>query len=86
MDTSSLLGALGSGILVGLLGRLVAPGGNPIGCLFTILIGVVGAVAGLSIGNAIDAGGIGTFAIQVVVAAVLVSLVSALERSRRNRW
>ncbi len=65
------------GLIVGALGRLVIPGRQPIGCLFTLLLGVVGAVAGLAIA---DAAGITSWvlvlAVQVAVAAVGVALVA----------
>lgn len=68
------------GLLVGGLGRLLVRGYQPIGCLFTLLIGVVGAIGGAALGDYLDIGGLLTFVIQVVIAAVLVSLVSLRSR------
>ena len=48
----NLFSALFAGLVVGALGRLVVPGRQPIGCLFTVLIGVLGAVAGTAIAKA----------------------------------
>ncbi len=45
MTIETLVGALVTGVVIGALGRLVVPGRQPIGCLFTILVGIVGARA-----------------------------------------
>ncbi len=45
MTIETLVGALVTGVVIGALGRLVVPGRQPIGCLFTILIGIVVAGA-----------------------------------------
>jgi uncharacterized membrane protein YeaQ/YmgE (transglycosylase-associated protein family) len=83
MDPSGIFSALFSGIVVGVLARFITPGINNIGCLLTILIGIVGAVAGLALGSAWDAGFWLTFALQIVIAALLVAVFSALTRVRR---
>jgi uncharacterized membrane protein YeaQ/YmgE (transglycosylase-associated protein family) len=70
------------GLIVGALGRLVVPGANPMGILMTILLGVVGAVVGGLIANAIGLGGTIAFIISVAVAALLVFLVSGSRRAR----
>ena len=80
----NLFSALFAGLLVGALGRLVVPGRQPIGCLFTLLIGVVGAVAGTAIAKA--AGfhwWLIVLACQVGVAAVGVAVVAGTLRNRR---
>jgi uncharacterized membrane protein YeaQ/YmgE (transglycosylase-associated protein family) len=41
-----LLGWLIVGVIVGGLARLMLPGRNPVGCLGTIFIGIVGAILG----------------------------------------
>ena len=79
-----LIGAIFAGLIVGALGRLVVPGRQPIGCLFTILIGIVGAVAGTAIARA--AGLDWWFIVlvcQVGVAAVGVAIVAASMRGPR---
>lgn len=86
MTAEGILGALLVGLIVGALGRLVVPGRQPIGCLFTVLIGIVGAVAGTAIANA---AGIDwwllVLACQVGVAAVGVAVVAAAQRPRHRR-
>lgn len=81
MSVTSIGSGLVAGIVIGVLGRLLVPGRpRDLGCILTVLIGVVGAAIGTAIGEAIDAGGVVTFLIQVVAAALLVSLFSAGSR------
>jgi uncharacterized membrane protein YeaQ/YmgE (transglycosylase-associated protein family) len=80
-----VLSALLVGLIIGALGRLVVPGRQPIGCFLTVLLGIVGSVAGLAIANA---AGVGWWPLvllcQIGVAAVGVALVATgLRRSRR---
>ena len=58
-------------------GRLVVPGRQAIGCLMTILVGLIGAAGGLAIANAIDAAWLLTLLLQVGVAAVLVLITAS---------
>ena len=71
-----ILGYIVIGLIVGALARLVVPGRNPIGLLMTILIGIVGAIAGGLIAHAIGLGVILTFLVAVAIAALLVYLIS----------
>ena len=84
MTFGGIIGALVVGLFVGALGRLVVPGRQPIGCLLTLLLGIVGSIAGLAIA---DAAGVTwwllVLACQVAVAAVGVALVAAALRGRR---
>jgi uncharacterized membrane protein YeaQ/YmgE (transglycosylase-associated protein family) len=76
-----IVSALFAGLVVGALGRLVVPGRQPIGCLFTILIGVIGAVAGTAIAGAADVEWwLIVLLLQVGVAAVGVAVVAAAMR------
>jgi uncharacterized membrane protein YeaQ/YmgE (transglycosylase-associated protein family) len=80
-----LFSALFAGLVVGALGRLVVPGRQPIGCLFTVLIGVVGAVAGTAIAKAAGFDWwIVVLACQVGVAAVGVALAAGMMRGSRR--
>jgi uncharacterized membrane protein YeaQ/YmgE (transglycosylase-associated protein family) len=90
MTITSIISAILIGIVVGVLGRLVLPGKQPIGMLVTILVGIVSAFIGTAIARAI---GIPTatsgvdwleLLVQVVVAALGVALVSALMGRRRT--
>jgi uncharacterized membrane protein YeaQ/YmgE (transglycosylase-associated protein family) len=76
-----IIGYIIVGLIVGALARLVVPGRNPIGLLMTILLGIVGAIAGGLIAHAIGLGAILTFVISVAVAALLVYFISG-SRSR----
>lgn len=80
---TGLLSALLTGIIIGSLGRLVVPAGRqrPIGCLMTILIGLLGAVLGLVVASGIDAGWLLTLLLQVAIAGLLVLAASALGRT-----
>lgn len=80
-----IISALFAGLVVGALGRLVVPGRQPIGCLFTILIGVVGAVAGTAIARAADVEWwLLVLLLQVAVAAVGVAIAAAAMRGPRR--
>ncbi len=85
MTGQGILGALLVGLVIGALGRLVVPGRQPIGCLLTILLGVVGSVAGLAIARA---AGFDWWLLvlicQVTVAAVGVAVVAAALRGSRH--
>lgn len=77
MHISGIGSAIVAGIIIGLLGRWVAPRSRPLGCLLTLCIGIVGAALGTAVGVAIHTGFWLTFVLQVVIAALLVSLFSA---------
>jgi uncharacterized membrane protein YeaQ/YmgE (transglycosylase-associated protein family) len=84
MDLDGILSALVAGVVIGLLGRLLAPRSGNIGCLLTVLLGIVGGVIGtwVSIQIETDESFWLTLLIQVVVAALLVSVFAALARRR----
>ncbi|MFF5076046.1 GlsB/YeaQ/YmgE family stress response membrane protein [Actinoplanes sp. NPDC000266] len=87
MEISGIITAIIIGLIVGALGRLVVPGKQNIPIWLTILIGIVAAIIGTFIAAAIgvdDTRGIDwiELIIQVVLAAVGVSLVAGL-RGRR---
>jgi uncharacterized membrane protein YeaQ/YmgE (transglycosylase-associated protein family) len=84
MTITGVFTAILIGIVVGVLGRLVLPGRQPIGFLVTILVGIVSAFIGTAIARAM---GVPTatsgidwleLLVQVVVAALGVALVAAL--------
>jgi uncharacterized membrane protein YeaQ/YmgE (transglycosylase-associated protein family) len=89
MTITGVFSAILVGIVVGVVGRLLVPGKQPIGMLLTILVGIVSAFIGTAIARAI---GIPTVTngidwlellVQVIVAALGVALVSALMGRRR---
>ncbi|MGW5369956.1 GlsB/YeaQ/YmgE family stress response membrane protein [Streptomyces sp. NPDC004009] len=87
MEISGVLSAVVIGIVIGVLGRLVVPGRQHIGILWTIAVGIVAALAGSAI-----AAGIGVadtkgpdwieWFIQIALAAVGVA---ALDRAMARR-
>jgi uncharacterized membrane protein YeaQ/YmgE (transglycosylase-associated protein family) len=90
MTITSIISAILIGIVVGVLGRLLVPGKQPIGMLVTILVGIVSAFIGTAIARAL---GIPTatsgidwleLLVQVIVAALGVALVSSLMGRRRR--
>jgi uncharacterized membrane protein YeaQ/YmgE (transglycosylase-associated protein family) len=90
MTITGVISAILIGIVVGVLGRLVLPGKQPIGMLVTILVGIVSAFIGTAIARAL---GIPTatsgidwleLLVQVIVAALGVALVTALMGRRRT--
>jgi uncharacterized membrane protein YeaQ/YmgE (transglycosylase-associated protein family) len=80
-----VFGWLAVGLVVGGLGRFLIPGRQRIGLLLTILIGIVGAVAGGGITRALEGPGhdVISFLIALVIAAVLVALISGPQGRRR---
>jgi uncharacterized membrane protein YeaQ/YmgE (transglycosylase-associated protein family) len=90
MTITGIITAILIGAVVGVLGRLVLPGKQPIGMLVTVLVGIVSAFIGTAIARAI---GIPTatngvdwleLLVQVVVAALGVALVASLMGRRRT--
>jgi uncharacterized membrane protein YeaQ/YmgE (transglycosylase-associated protein family) len=53
-----MIGFLVAGLIIGALARLLLPGRQRIGLLWTLVLGVVGSVIGGTIANAIDTGDI----------------------------
>jgi uncharacterized membrane protein YeaQ/YmgE (transglycosylase-associated protein family) len=90
MTITGVFSAILIGIVVGVLGRLVLPGRQPIGFLVTILVGIVSAFIGTAIARAMGiptvTGGIDwlELLVQVIVAALGVALVTALMGRRRT--
>jgi uncharacterized membrane protein YeaQ/YmgE (transglycosylase-associated protein family) len=84
MTITGIFSAILIGIVVGVIGRLLVPGKQPIGMLLTILVGIVSAFIGTAIARALGiptaTGGIDwlQLLVQVVVAAIGVALVAGL--------
>jgi uncharacterized membrane protein YeaQ/YmgE (transglycosylase-associated protein family) len=79
----NVLGLILTGLVLGVLARLVIPGRQAIGLLRTVLVGVAGAVIGGLIASLFDAGDV--FELDVVgfilAAVVSVILLGAAERT-----
>jgi uncharacterized membrane protein YeaQ/YmgE (transglycosylase-associated protein family) len=66
------------GALVGALGRLIHPGKDPMGFIFTTIIGIASlVVAGLIFSN-----GVLEFVVGIIVAVILVTLVGRFMANR----
>ena len=90
MTPTGIITAIIIGAVVGLLGRLVLPGKQPIGLLVTILVGIVSALIGTwlarQIGIPTTTSGVDwmELLVQVIVAALGVALVAGLMGRRRT--
>ena len=80
MHPNGIISMVITGLVIGALGRLAAPGRQAIGCLMTFLAGLVGAAAGLYIGYRVGLRFWPTVGLQVGVAAVLVSVLARVRR------
>ena len=75
------------GIIGGLLAKLLMPGKDPGGFIITTLLGIAGALLGgflsiaLGVGNGIDDFDIGTIALSVVGAMILLAGYRLVARS-----
>ncbi|GAA3769688.1 transglycosylase [Plantactinospora mayteni] len=89
MEISGIFTALVIGLIIGALGRLVVPGKQDIPIWLTLLIGIVAAVLGTLVAGVLgvaDTRGVDwiELAIQVVFAAVGVSLAAGIYGRRRS--
>jgi uncharacterized membrane protein YeaQ/YmgE (transglycosylase-associated protein family) len=87
MEISGIISAILIGTIIGVLGRLVIPGRQRIGILWTILVGIVAAFIGSGIAAAFgvaDTKGVDwiEWIIQIGLAAVGVA---ALDRAKVRR-
>ena len=87
MHIAGLFSAIIIGIVIGVLGRLVVPGRQRIGILWTILIGIVAALIGTAIASSLDVNdtnGIDwiEWLIQIALAAVGVAAVNKVKVHR----
>ncbi|MER6955500.1 MULTISPECIES: GlsB/YeaQ/YmgE family stress response membrane protein [unclassified Streptomyces] len=87
MEIDGIISAIFIGIIIGVLGRLVVPGRQRIGMLWTIAVGIVAALIGSALATGIgvdDTKGVDwiEWLIQIGLAAVGVA---ALDRSKGRR-
>jgi uncharacterized membrane protein YeaQ/YmgE (transglycosylase-associated protein family) len=91
VTVTGIITALIVGLIVGALGRLVVPGRQNLPIWLTIVVGIVAALLGTVIANAVgistDTPGVdwGELVVQVIVAAIGVAIVAAvMGRGRRS--
>jgi uncharacterized membrane protein YeaQ/YmgE (transglycosylase-associated protein family) len=89
VEITGLISAIVIGLVIGGLGRLVAPGRKQVSLLVTMLVGIVAAVAGTAVAGFIgvaDTSGIdwSELALQVIFSGGVVSLLSR-ERIRQHQ-
>ena len=88
MTVTGIITAIIVGLIVGALGRLVVPGRQNMSILLTMVIGVVAALLGTVLANAIgistDTPGVdwGELLVQVLLAAVGVGIVAGVSGRR----
>jgi len=78
-----MIGFIIAGLIIGLLARLVLPGRQRIGLLWTIVLGILGSVVGGVIANLLGSGDIMELNVIGFVVAVFaaVVLLAAAERA-----
>jgi len=78
-----MIGFIIAGLIIGLLARLLLPGRQKIGLLWTLVLGVVGSVIGGTVANLIGSGDIMELNALGFVFAVVASVVllAAADRS-----
>jgi uncharacterized membrane protein YeaQ/YmgE (transglycosylase-associated protein family) len=70
-----MIGFLVAGLVIGALARLILPGRQRIGLLWTLVLGVVGSLIGGTIANALRSGSIWELNFVGFVAAVGASVI-----------
>lgn len=89
MTVTGIITAIVIGAIIGLLGRLLAPGRQNISIIVTIIVGIVAALLGTAIANGIssaDTNGIDwiELLLQVVLAVIGVTLVARMTGRRAS--
>ncbi|KAF5991983.1 GlsB/YeaQ/YmgE family stress response membrane protein [Streptomyces mirabilis] len=87
MEISGIISAILIGIIIGVLGRLVVPGRQRIGILWTILVGIVAAFIGSGIAAAFGVANTkGVDWIEWIIQIGLAAVgVAALDRVKTRR-
>ena len=87
MDISGIISAIVIGIIIGVLGRLVVPGRQRIGVLWTILVGIAAAFVGTGLAAAFDVADTkGVDWIELLIQIGVAGLgVAALDRFKAHR-
>ena len=71
------------GAAIGIIARLILPGKENMGWIMTLLIGIVGSVAGRAIGDALGWASWISFVIGVVIAIILIAIYSKIKGPKK---
>ncbi|MFP5334446.1 MAG: GlsB/YeaQ/YmgE family stress response membrane protein [Actinomycetes bacterium] len=87
MEITGIITAIIVGAVIGVLGRLVAPGKQNMGILLTIVVGIVAALLGTWLASALlgTDNFLITLIVQVVLAAIGVAIVGGTSGRRGLR-
>jgi uncharacterized membrane protein YeaQ/YmgE (transglycosylase-associated protein family) len=77
---NGILGYIIGGAVIGILARLLKPGADPVGWIMTIVLGILGAVAGGWASTQFGLGGAMTWVAAIVAAIILLFIWEALRR------
>ena len=77
-----IFGYVIGGLVIGLLARLFKPGADPMGWIMTILLGILGAVAGGWASANLGLGRAMTWVAAVVAAIVLLFIYEAMRKKK----
>ena len=83
-----IIGWIFLGLFAGLIARAVVPGPSRLGCLGTTVVGIAGALIGGALATAAGVGKLGSFfdlgtwALAVIGAVLLLLILEALSRGR----
>ena len=75
-----VIGYVFSGLVIGILARLLKPGADPMGWIMTILLGIVGAVIGGWLSSTLGLGRVLTWVAAIIAAVVLLFVYEAMRR------
>lgn len=89
MEVTGIISALVIGLIIGVLGRVVAPGKQKIPLWLTLLVGIVAALVGTAIAAAFGVAATRgldwiEMIIQVALAAIGVAIMAGLYHRRRD--
>ena len=82
MTPEGIISALVVGTIIGIIARILVPSMQPIGCIVTVIIGILGAFLGLGAGQLFGYGDNFwlVFITQIFIATILVAITAALFR------
>lgn len=81
-----MIGAIISGLIIGVLARLIKPGADSMGWIMTIILGIVGASVGGFLAGALGLstnGGFGGLVISVIGAIIVLFVYEIITGKRR---